>query len=89
MVVFIVEGCIKSIARQDSVRLAIDARVPLRNLLDELQGYLHDLIPDGLNTTDTQLLSNLAFYRANRMLHIDDLIEVDDQIAVLLPATGG
>ena len=89
MVEFIFEGCLKSITQKESVQLSIDTPVPLKNLLDELQKDLQGLIPYGSNTTDTQLLSNLAFYRANRMLRIDDQIETDDHISVLLPATGG
>ena len=89
MVEFILEGCLKSIAQKDSVQLSIDSPVPLTDLLDELQTHLQGLIPYGSQTTDTQLLSNLAFYRSNRMLHIDDMIRIDDQISVLLPATGG
>lgn len=89
MTEFVFKGCLRSIAKKDSVKMSLDAPVPLRNLLDELQNDLEDLIPYGSETTDTQLLSNLAFYRANHMLRIDDLIEPDDQVAVLLPATGG
>ena len=69
--------------------MSIDTPVPLKDLLDELKKDLDALIPYGSETTDAQLLSNLAFYRANRMLRINDLIEKDDQISVLLPATGG
>lgn len=89
MVEFIFEGCLKSITKKDSVQMSIDSPVPLRSLLDELKIGLEDLIPYGSDTTDTQLLSNLALYRSNRMLRIDDLIGPDDQISVLLPATGG
>jgi hypothetical protein len=89
MIEFIFEGCLKSITQKNSVHMSIDSPVPLKNLLDELKIHLKDLIPYGSNTTDTQLLSNLAFYRSSRMLRIDDLIEAGDQISVLLPATGG
>lgn len=89
MIEFILEGCLKSIAKKDSLLISINSPVPLRHLLDELQTHLKGLIPYGANTTDTQLLSNLAFYRNNCMLHIDDLLEPDDRISVLLPATGG
>jgi hypothetical protein len=86
---FIFEGCLKNIAKKDSARMSIKSPVPLKNLLGPLKEDLGDLIPYGASTTDTQLLSNLAFYRSNRMLHIDDLIGLEDEILVLLPATGG
>jgi len=86
---FIFQGCLKTIAKKDSAQISITSPAPLKNLLSTLKEDLGDLIPYGANTTDTQLLSNLAFYRSNRMLHIDDLIGLEDEILVLLPATGG
>lgn len=89
MIEFIFEGCLKSITKKSSVKMSIEAPVPLKNLLDNLKNDLGDLIPYGSDTSDTQLLSNLAFYRSNHMLRIDDLIELEDKISVLLPTTGG
>jgi hypothetical protein len=86
---FIFNGSLKNIAKMDKVSISIDGPLPLKGLLGQLEKYLGNLVPYGTETTDAQLLSNLAFFKGNKMLRINDEIDPADQIMVLLPASGG
>jgi hypothetical protein len=71
------------------LQFSLPCPVSLRQLIDRLPPDLIAMIPHGDGLTDVELWAHVMFFNQVRLLKLDDMIENDEEIKVLLPATGG
>lgn len=69
--------------------IALTEPVSLRQLIGRFPPDLIAMIPHGDAVTDVELWAQVMFFNRVRLLRLDDLIADDEEVKVLLPATGG
>jgi hypothetical protein len=73
----------------NEIVIALGEPVSLRKLIDRFPPDLIAMIHHGDGLTDVELWAHVMFFNKSRLLKLDDLIGNDEEIKVLLPATGG
>lgn len=63
--------------------------VALRTLIDRLPSDLIEMIHHDPSISDVELWAHVMFFNKTRLLGLDDMIDNDETIKVMLPATGG
>ncbi|MHB8770269.1 MAG: hypothetical protein ACYC7J_04670 [Syntrophales bacterium] len=69
--------------------IALAEPVSLRTLINRFPPDLITMIPHGDQVTDVELWAQVMFFNRVRLLKLDDMIDDDEEVKVLLPATGG
>lgn len=73
----------------DELEIALTEPVPLRTVIGRFPPDLIAMIPHGDAVTDVELWAHVMFFNKSRLLRLDDTITDDEEVKVLLPATGG
>ncbi len=71
------------------LEFSIPGPVALRTLIDRLPPDLIKMIHHDPSVSDVELWAHVMFFNKARLLGLDDMIDNDETIKVLLPATGG
>jgi hypothetical protein len=71
------------------IEIALSRPVSLRALIGRFPPDLIAMIPHGEGLTDVELWAHVMFFNKARLLKLDDMIDNDEEVKVLLPATGG
>ncbi len=71
------------------LEIALPCPVSLRALIGRFPHDLIAMIPHGDGITDVELWAHVMFFNKVRLLKLDDMIDNDEEVKVLLPATGG
>ena len=71
------------------LELSISSPVSLRALIGRLPPDLIKMIHHENAVSDVELWAHVMFFNKVRLLRLDDMIDNDETIKVLLPATGG
>ena len=71
------------------LEIVLPRSVSLRALIGRFPPDLIAMIPHGDEVTDVELWAHVMFFNKARLLKLDDMIDNDEEIKVLLPATGG
>ncbi len=71
------------------LEFALPRPVTLRELIDRFPADLIAMIPHGGGLTDVELWAHVMFFNRERLLRLDDMIDDNEEVKVLLPATGG
>lgn len=71
------------------LEFAISSPVSLRGLIGRFPPELAKMIHHENAISDVELWAHVMFFNKARLLGLDDLIDNDETIKVLLPATGG
>jgi hypothetical protein len=67
----------------------ISSPVSLRALISRFPPDLIKMIHHENSVSDVELWAHVMFFNKARLLRLDDMIDNDETIKVLLPATGG
>jgi hypothetical protein len=67
----------------------ISGPVALRALIGRFPPDLIEMIHHDPSGSDVELWAHVMFFNKERLLRLDDMIDNDETIKVLLPATGG
>jgi hypothetical protein len=73
----------------NELEIALPSPVSLRVLIDRFPPDLIAMVPHGDGVTDVELWAHVMFFNKVRLLGLDDMIDNDEEVKVLLPATGG
>ena len=73
----------------NELEIALPSPVSLRTLIGRFSPGLIAMVPHGEGVTDVELWAHVMFFNKVRLLKLDDMIDNDEEIKVLLPATGG
>jgi hypothetical protein len=68
---------------------SIPSPVALRTLIGRFPPDLVKMIHHDPSVSDVELWAHVMFFNKARLLRLDDMIDNDETIKVLLPATGG
>jgi len=68
---------------------SISSPVALRTLIGRFPADLIEMIHHDPSVSDVELWAHVMFFNKTRLLRLDDMIDNDETIKVLLPATGG
>jgi len=68
---------------------SISSPVSLRMLIGRFPPDLIKMIHHENSVTDVELWAHVMFFNKARLLRLDDMIDNNETIKVLLPATGG
>jgi hypothetical protein len=68
---------------------SISGPVALRTLIGRFPPDLIKMIHHDPSVSDVELWAHVMFFNKARLLRLDDMIDNDETIKVLLPATGG
>ncbi len=68
---------------------SISSPVALRTLIGRFPPDLIKMIHHDPSVSDVELWAHIMFFNKARLLKLDDMIDNDETIRVLLPATGG
>ena len=68
---------------------SISSPVSLRALIGRFPPDLIKMIHHDPSVSDVELWAHVMFFNKERLLKLDDMIDNDETIKVLLPATGG
>ena len=71
------------------LEIALPRPVSLRALIGRFPPDLIAMIPHGDGVTDVELWAHVMFFNKTRLLRLDDMIDDNEEVKVLLPATGG
>jgi hypothetical protein len=71
------------------LEFTISSPVSLRALIDRFPPDLIRMIHHENTVSDVELWAHVMFFNKVRLLRLDDMIDNDETIKVLLPATGG
>ena len=71
------------------LEFSISSPVPLRALIGRFPPDLIKMIHHDHAVSDVELWAHVMFFNKARLLRLDDMIDNDETIKVLLPATGG
>ena len=71
------------------LEIVLPRPISLRALIGRFPPDLIAMIPHGDGITDVELWAHVMFFNKARLLKLDDMIDNDEEIRVLLPATGG
>ncbi len=71
------------------LEITLPRPVTLRTLIGRFPPDLIAMIPHGDGITDVELWAHVMFFNKVRLLRLDDMIDNDEEVKVLLPATGG
>ena len=69
--------------------VALAEPVPLRTLIGRFPPDLLAMIPHGEGVTDVEVWAQVMFFNRVRLLRLDDMIADEEEVKVMLPATGG
>jgi hypothetical protein len=73
----------------NEIEIALPRPVSLRALIGRFPPELIAMVPHGDGVTDVELWAHVMFFNKARLLKLDDMIDNDEEVKVLLPATGG
>ena len=73
----------------NELEIVLPRPVSLRALIGRFSPDLIAMIPHGDGVTDVELWAHVMFFNKARLLRLDDMIDNDEEVKVLLPATGG
>jgi hypothetical protein len=68
---------------------SISSPVALRTLIGRFPPDLIKMIHHDPSVSDVELWAHVMFFNKAKLLRLDDMIDNDETIKVLLPATGG
>ena len=85
---FLFSDPFRKVAGKD-LEIVLPRPVTLRTLIGRFPPDLIAMIPHGDGITDVELWAHVMFFNKARLLKLDDMIDNDEEIKVLLPATGG
>jgi len=71
------------------LEVALSSPVSLRALIGRFPPGLLEMIHHEDSVSDVELWAHVMFFNKVRLLRLDDMIEDNEVIKVLLPATGG
>jgi hypothetical protein len=71
------------------LEFSISSPVPLRTLIGRFPPDLIKMIHHDHSVSDVELWAHVMFFNKTRLLRLDDMIDNEETIEVLLPATGG
>ena len=71
------------------LEIVLPRPISLRALIGRFPPDLIAMIPHGDGITDVELWAHVMFFDKVRLLRLDDMIDNDEEVKVLLPATGG
>ena len=71
------------------LEFTISSPVSLRVLIGQFPPDIIKMIHHDDSVTDVELWAHVMFFNKVRLLRLDDMIDNDETIKVLLPATGG
>ena len=71
------------------LEFALPHPVSLREVIGRFPADLIAMIPHGGGLTDVELWAHVMFFNRERLLKLDDMIDDNEEVKVLLPATGG
>lgn len=71
------------------LEFSISGPVSLRTLIGRFPPDLIKMIHHDHSVSDVELWAHVMFFSKARLLKLDDMIDNDETIKVLLPATGG
>jgi hypothetical protein len=71
------------------IDFSISSPVALRTLIGRFPPDLIEMIHHDSSVSDVELWAHVMFFNKARLLRLDDMIDNDETIKVLLPATGG
>lgn len=71
------------------LEFSISGPVRLRTLIGRFPPDLIKMIHHDHSVSDVELRAHVMFFSKTRLLKLDDMIDNDETIKVLLPATGG
>jgi hypothetical protein len=71
------------------LEFSISSPVSLRVLIGRLPPDLIKMIHHDPSVSDVELWAHVMFFNKARLLSLDDMIDNNETIKVLLPATGG
>jgi hypothetical protein len=73
----------------NELEIALSSPASLRALIGRFPPDLIAMIPHGDAVTDVELWAHVMFFNKVRLLRLDDMIDNNEEVKVLLPATGG
>jgi hypothetical protein len=73
----------------DELEFSISSPVSLRALIGRFPPDLIKMIHHENSVSDVELWAHVMFFNKTRLLRLDDMIDNDETVKVLLPATGG
>ena len=85
---FLFSDPFRKVAGQE-LEIALPGPVSLRSLIGRFPPDLIAMVPHGEGVTDVELWAHVMFFNKARLLRLDDMINNDEEVKVLLPATGG
>jgi hypothetical protein len=71
------------------LEFSISSPISLRELIGRFPPHLIKMIHNDPSVSDVELWAHVMFFNKARLLRLDDMIDNDETIKVLLPATGG
>jgi len=71
------------------LEIVLPRPISLRALIGRFPPDLIVMIPHGDGITDVELWAHVMFFNKVRLLKLDDMIDDNEEVKVLLPATGG
>ena len=81
-------GPFEKLAGQE-IHLTLPEPVTLRTLIARLSGRCDGFRAYAQKQTDVDLYAHIAFIRKGRALKLDEAVTDEEELDVLLPATGG
>jgi hypothetical protein len=73
----------------NELEIELATPVSLRTLIGRFPPDLTKMIHHEDSVSDVELWAHVMFFNKARLLRLDDAIDNDEEIKVLLPATGG
>jgi hypothetical protein len=73
----------------NELALALASPVSLRELIGRFPPDLIRMIHHEDSVSDVELWAHVMFFNKARLLRLDDMIDDNEEVKVLLPATGG
>jgi len=73
----------------NELEIALASPVSLRTLIGRFPPDLIHMIHHEDSVSDVELWAHVMFFNKARLLRLDDMIDDNEEVKVLLPATGG